>query len=779
MHRAQPRRPAALVLSLLLLLLPGAATAGVDGVDPPVPAADIPASGTVTGPQRAMLVSTIEPDFSPARPALRPGLAVVDVGGEVRRVGDRAADGSWSPDGGQIAYAGVGGLRLVDRDGSDDRLLVGDVTPAATAWSPDGQDLLGLVHDGVDRLVVVDATTGDVEVLHTAPLDQTLGIPAWSPDGARIAFGQTPHGGPQHRIHVVDRAGGPARQLTGDEALATSALAWTPDGQAVLAATMATGEGQPTRLTRVAVADGARTTLVPEVQGPFVLDPSRTQVAEGRTGGVVLQPLDGARARTVALPGATGEVAPLLWTTEYLVVAAEDDDGLGTLGVLDVDTGGFRPVADDVGPVEVAVDPSAPRAPLPATTARSLWWSRQRPDRSAPVVLLGRADGFADSLASGGLQGVLGAPLLLTPSDRLDDAVAEELVRLGAVGVVLLGGRTALTTEVADAAARMGLDVQRIEGPTRLATAVAAADALVGAAGEPPAVVLARAGGDPEDPTRGFADALAGGALSADLGLPLLLTDADGLSPDVTAWLDRTPSVGRALVLGGTAAVGAQVVDDLQARGLQVRRLAGPDRGATAAAVRGAAPGLATELGRGSNAVGVDGPVLVDGADPLAWADGFAAAGTTAPSVGGGVLLGTDTATVRSLVASPPPSGSRCGPLVGAHACGEVAAVVEALRAPASVLVAESTTPPTDARTVTFTSWQRGLTVCLRAWLSDGTLDHIVLADQRWEAEDGLVTACVHGFGAPTHEALLDAGAEVAWIFGDGTAVTSPLAPPG
>ena len=264
--------------------------------------------------------------------------------------------------------------------------------------------------------------------------------------------------------------------------------------------------------------------------------------------------------------------------------------------------------------------------------------------------------------------------------------------------------------------------------------------------------------------------------MAADLGVPLLLTATDEVSAEVTGWLDRTPAVTQVLVLGGPTAVGDQVVADLEARGLGVRRLAGPDRGGTAAAVRDAAPDVAASLGRVTGDDGAGGPVQVDGTDPLAWADGFAVAGLTAPSHGGGVLLGAGPATVRSLLAGPQASAARCGPLVAAHPCGEVAAVVAARQDPTSVLAATATTPPTDARTVTFTSWQRGLTVCLRAWLSDGTLDHIVLADQRWAAEDGLVTACVHGLGAPIHETLLDEGAEVMWVFGDGTTVTSPVA---
>ncbi len=81
-----------------------------------------------------------------------------------------------------------------------------------------------------------------------------------------------------------------------------------------------------------------------------------------------------------------------------------------------------------------------------------------------------------------------------------------------------------------------------------------------------------------------FADALAGTALSGDA--PLLLTRSDRLADEVADELRRVVEPGgTVLVLGGPGAVGAAVVEAVEALGLDVRRLAGPSRVETAVAV--------------------------------------------------------------------------------------------------------------------------------------------------------------------------------------------------
>lgn len=268
-------------------------------------------------------------------------------------------------------------------------------------------------------------------------------------------------------------------------------------------------------------------------------------------------------------------------------------------------------------------DPQVPIVSVEGSDAvgRAIAWAQLTfPDpptnrqASGRTVLIGRDDVFADSLASGGAQGAWDAPLLLTGSDGLDPRVAAELDRLDAGRVVLLGGTAALSSQVERDLVDLGHTVQRLAGPDRVATAAEVARAVAPTSNR---VVLARAFGTGEDATQGFADALAGGALAAELRVPLLLTPSDALTEPTAAYL--TPAgVDEVLIVGGAAAVADEVESQLAALGTTVSRVAGPTRVATALAIAGAR-GAPT----GAHA---DAAVLVDGDQPDAWADAFPAA---------------------------------------------------------------------------------------------------------------------------------------------------------
>ena len=88
----------------------------------------------------------------------------------------------------------------------------------------------------------------------------------------------------------------------------------------------------------------------------------------------------------------------------------------------------------------------------------------------------------------------------------------------------------------------------------------------------------------------GFADALTGGPLAAANDAPILLTEPTTLSAATRAELARLQP-GRIVVLGGEAAVSADVANDLATlTDGEVSRLAGDDRYGTAAAIAGAYP---------------------------------------------------------------------------------------------------------------------------------------------------------------------------------------------
>lgn len=115
--------------------------------------------------------------------------------------------------------------------------------------------------------------------------------------------------------------------------------------------------------------------------------------------------------------------------------------------------------------------------------------------------------------------------------------------------------------------------VQRTYGGERITTAVAASAEHRAHADD---VLLATA----ED----FPDALAAGALAADLDAPVLLTAPESLPAVVRTELARL-ATRRVWVLGGPRAVGEEVVETLRADGYEVHRLADASRYGTARAV--------------------------------------------------------------------------------------------------------------------------------------------------------------------------------------------------
>ncbi len=206
----------------------------------------------------------------------------------------------------------------------------------------------------------------------------------------------------------------------------------------------------------------------------------------------------------------------------------------------------------------------ASRFETSARVAAALW------PEGAKTVLIATGSDYPDALAGGALAAARSAPLLLTPRDKLEDSVRQQLLAWSPEEILILGGEAAVSKSVErELRDLFGPVVRRIAGRTRYETAAAAATE----AGRDGNGFVALATG------LDYPDAVAAGALTAGASpVPTLLVAGDQLVVP-----PRSGEV--ALLIGGPGVLSEQVAASARARARDVGRLSGPNRFATSQAV--------------------------------------------------------------------------------------------------------------------------------------------------------------------------------------------------
>ncbi|MFI5387702.1 MAG: hypothetical protein ACHQ50_16465 [Fimbriimonadales bacterium] len=204
----------------------GPDTGSVFAVNPdggaPRRVASIPGRSPTLSPDGARVLYLVGPWTSTA-------LAVADKDGSNVRIlaGGRATawNGAWSPDGMRVAYAYGDSTRLlqvhvVNSDGVGDRAVTSTTVDQGSAqlpaFSPDGRRLAMQVNNGPahsSEIWVVDLSNGAIHRLSEPGLAYLDETPSWFPDGARLAFQSNRTG--TMEVWLMNADGSNARQITG------------------------------------------------------------------------------------------------------------------------------------------------------------------------------------------------------------------------------------------------------------------------------------------------------------------------------------------------------------------------------------------------------------------------------------------------------------------------------------------------------------------------------------------------------------------------------------
>lgn len=192
------------------------------------------------------------------------------------------------------------------------------------------------------------------------------------------------------------------------------------------------------------------------------------------------------------------------------------------------------------------------------------------------TAIVATGDGYADALSVASYAYAEKAPIfLVSVGQQLPDSVLRKLYEGGFNRILLVGGATVVSGDVAQQVWKLGMTATRLGGSTRYETSVDVADWVTSTGGFGTDTVTFATGSN-------YADALAAAPLAGALNAPIVLTGSSALSPEAAQQIKRIKA-SEAVIIGGINAVSKNTATSVQSLvGSVPVRIAGATRYETA-----------------------------------------------------------------------------------------------------------------------------------------------------------------------------------------------------
>ena len=189
------------------------------------------------------------------------------------------------------------------------------------------------------------------------------------------------------------------------------------------------------------------------------------------------------------------------------------------------------------------------------------------------TVIIASGQGFADALAGIPLANICKAPILLADTNYITKETGDEITRLKAKNVIILGGIGVISTKVANIFTGRGLSVQRIAGTDRFATSVLIAEEITKRSKAPTEVFFVNA--------MNYPDALSVSSVAAVKNAPIIYAGTNAnINANVQKFITKyKSSITKMYAIGGNKVVPDSYINKVkQGTSAQTVRLAGTDR---------------------------------------------------------------------------------------------------------------------------------------------------------------------------------------------------------